>query len=42
MSLPKLILNQTTQIVLKFSNPLYEEITLGLGVQDVEFGKVNI
>ncbi|CAJ0758009.1 12234_t:CDS:2 [Entrophospora sp. SA101] len=42
MSLPKLILNQTTQIVLKFSNPLYEEIILDLNVQDVELGKIKV
>ncbi|CAJ0749713.1 19787_t:CDS:10 [Entrophospora sp. SA101] len=42
MSLPKLILNQTTQIILKFSNPLYEEAILDLDVQDVEFGKIKV
>ncbi|RGB34571.1 dynactin p62 family-domain-containing protein [Rhizophagus diaphanus] len=43
-SLPKLILNQRTQIVLKFSNPLDEEISVDLTTQEEtnECGKVNI
>ena len=43
-SLPKLILNQRTQIVLKFSNPLYEEISVDLAIQEEtnECGKVTI
>lgn len=43
-SLPKLILNQRTQIVLKFSNPLYEEISVDLTIQEEtnECGKVTI
>ncbi|RIA96432.1 dynactin p62 family-domain-containing protein [Glomus cerebriforme] len=43
-SLPKLILNQRTQIVLKFSNPLYEEISVNLAIQEEtnECGKVTI
>ncbi|CAI2177197.1 17281_t:CDS:2 [Funneliformis geosporum] len=34
-SLPKLILNQPTQIVLKFSNPLYEEISVDLTQEEI-------
>ncbi|CAG8457776.1 2824_t:CDS:2 [Acaulospora colombiana] len=43
-SLPKLILNQPTQIVLKFSNPLYEEIMVDLKLNDepLEYGKITI
>ena len=43
-SLPKLILNQRTQIVVKFSNPLYEEISVDLALQEEtnECGKVTI
>ncbi|CAG8511656.1 12928_t:CDS:2 [Acaulospora morrowiae] len=43
-SLPKLILNQQTQIVLKFSNPLYEEIMVELKLNDepLEYGKITI
>ncbi|CAG8638375.1 168_t:CDS:2, partial [Dentiscutata heterogama] len=43
-SLPKLILNQCTRIVLKFSNPLYEEIIVDLALKDetTEYAKITL
>ncbi|CAG8694880.1 20668_t:CDS:2 [Cetraspora pellucida] len=43
-SLPKLILNQHTEIVLKFSNPLYEEIIVDLALKDetTEYAKITL
>ncbi|CAG8685002.1 20450_t:CDS:2 [Dentiscutata erythropus] len=42
--LPKLILNQCTRIVLKFANPLYEEIIVDLALKDetTEYAKITL
>ncbi|KAF0367595.1 dynactin p62 [Gigaspora margarita] len=47
-SLPKLFLNQSTEIILKFSNPLYEEIIVDLALkkdettETTEYAKIKL